>query len=62
MKDFEVHEIGTAQELKLCRQLVNDMQQLCEQYGEGIFHITILNTHRQLLTLYSQQLEKERYG
>jgi hypothetical protein len=61
MKDFEVHEIGTAKELRLSRALSNSIYLLCEQYGEGIFHESVLSPYKELIKMYKEQIEKEEY-
>ena len=57
--DFEVHPIGTAQELKLCRELIWEMAQLQNQYG--VFHKTVLDKLNAVLEFYKKQNETERY-
>lgn len=57
--DFEVHPIGTAQELKLCRDLISEMAQLQNQYG--VFHKTVLDKLNAVLEFYKKQNETERY-
>ena len=59
--DFEVHPIGTAQELKITRDLVIEMAQLQKQYGTGIFHKTISDKLNVLLAFYDKLIETERY-
>lgn len=62
MSDFEVHDIGTATELRLSRQLVNEIKQVGEQYGFGLFPSNVLNTYKELIAFYSTQQENERYS
>lgn len=59
--DFEVHPIGTAQELKMSRDLVIEMAQLQKQYGTGIFHKTISDKLNTLLGFYDKLMDSERY-
>ena len=33
MSDFEVHPIGTTEEIRLSRALAREIQQITEQYG-----------------------------
>ena len=40
--DFEVHPIGTAEELKLSRQLSAAIAQITHQYGDGIVPESVL--------------------
>jgi hypothetical protein len=59
--DFEVHEIGTTQELKLCRELVQEMAQVSKQYGRGIFPANVANKLDNLIAFYGRVVENERY-
>lgn len=59
--DFEVHPIGTTQEIKLCRELVESMVQMTTQYGRGIFHESITNKLDNLVAFYGRVVENERY-
>lgn len=59
--DFEVHQLGTSQEIKLCRELVQSMIQLQKQYGRGIFHESITSKLDNLVEFYSRVIENERY-
>lgn len=60
--DFEVHEIGTTQELKLCRALIDEMAQVSKQYGRGIFPATIADKLDNLIAFYANIIENEGYG
>jgi len=59
--NFEVHPNGTAQELKLCRELVQSMAQLQKQFGPGIFHKPISDKLNTLIEFYVNLCETERY-
>lgn len=59
MKDFEVHERGTAAELKAARELVHTIEQNIEQWGEGIIPLDILQAYKRLYGQYVKQLQSE---
>lgn len=61
MKDFEVHERGTAAELKAARELVQVIEQNIEQWGEGIIPLDILQAYKRLYGQYVKQLQSEEY-
>ena len=61
MKDFEVHDIGTANELRASRALSTSIQQLIDQFGEGIIPHAVLVRYKELLQLYKEQIERENY-
>ena len=56
MSDFEVHQIGTAQELKLSRDLAREIDQTIRQYG-NVIPENILNTYFKLKEYYALQIE-----
>lgn len=60
-KDFEVHERGTAAELKAARELVHAIEQNIEQWGEGIIPHDILQAYKRLYGQYVKQLQSEEY-
>ena len=60
MADFEVHSIGTAEEIKLSRQLYDAIDQLMEQWGQGIVAPQVIRAHNALLECYMKQLEREQ--
>lgn len=60
--DFEVHDIGTATELRLCRELIEIMVQMSKQYGRGIFHKTVADKLDELVLFYNRSMENERYN
>ena len=59
--DFEVHPIGTAQEIKLCRELVESMVQLQVQYGRGILAEQVVSKLDKVIEHYNRKMENERY-
>lgn len=61
MTDFEVHDIGTATELRLGRQLVNEIKQAGDQYGLGLFPVNVLAAYKEIIDFHTKQLENERY-
>lgn len=61
MKDFEVHPIGTADEMRLSRSLASSIDQLINQYGEGIIPLSILRPYKELKQHYDRSVESEKY-
>ncbi len=57
--DFEVHERGTAEELKRSRDLVTAIDQLIIQYGEGIIPRNILEKYKPLRQLHADFIASE---
>jgi len=55
--DFEVHLIGTTNELKLSRELVNEMS----QYDAGIFPEPVQEKLNALLKFHASMVDSERY-
>ena len=60
-KDFEVHERGTAEELSASRKLVHEIEQITEQYGQGIVPRNVWEAYLKLKAIYKKQIEKEYY-
>ena len=58
-KDSEVHERGTAEELTASRKLAYEIEQITEQYGQGIVPRNVWNSYVALKAIYKKQLEKE---
>ena len=56
MNDFEVHEIGTARELKLSRDLSREIEETTRQYGNMIPQ-NVLNAYYKLREHYAKQIE-----
>lgn len=56
MSDFEVHEIGTARELKLSRDLAREIEQSIRQYG-NVVPENVLNAYLKLKEYYALQIE-----
>ena len=59
MKDFEVHPIGTYTEIKYSRELANEIEQITQQYGNGIVPNSVLNAYLKLKQHYAVQLATE---
>lgn len=57
--DFEVHSIGVARELKLSRELADTIQQMTEQFGEGIVPYSVLEAYQRLRAHHAWQVETE---
>jgi hypothetical protein len=60
MSDFEVHEIGTASELKLCRDLILEMVQVRTQFGD-IFPSGVSTKLDIIVKFYQAIQENEKY-
>jgi hypothetical protein len=58
MSDFEVHPIGTAQEIKLSRDLAREIDQVTRQYG-NVVPENVLNAYYKLKEYYALQIETE---
>jgi hypothetical protein len=58
-KDFEVHPIGTTEEIRLSRQLSSAIEQITYQYGNGIVPESVFRTYKQLNDYYAVQIERE---
>jgi hypothetical protein len=61
MKDFETHDRGTAEELKLSRALAAAINQLMVQYGDGIIPHSIQIPYKELVNHYNKSIEMEKY-
>jgi len=59
MKDYEVHPIGTFTEIKFSRELVDAIEQITQQYGNGIVPNSVFNAYCKLKSHYAVQLESE---
>ena len=59
MSDFETHARGTYAEIRQSRELANAIQQLMDQYGEGIIPHSILVPYKKLYQLYQLQMVSE---
>jgi hypothetical protein len=55
--DFEVHSIGTTEELRLSRALAREIEAVVEQYGE-VVPKSVLNRYYDLRAFYQQQIEE----
>jgi len=58
MKDFEVHEIGAAMEIKLARALAKEITNVLEQYG-NVIPQSVIKAHKQLTDYQKIMLERE---
>lgn len=59
MSDFEVHPIGTFAEIKYSRELANAIEQITQQYGNGIVPESVLKAYLKLRQHYAIQIELE---
>jgi hypothetical protein len=58
MKDFETHERGTAEEIRLSRALAAAIEQMIVQYGEGIIPNALLRPYKALKLHYAKSIEE----
>lgn len=56
VNDFETHPIGTAQEIKLSRDLARAIEQVIDQYGQVVPRSVVVHYNR-LLEHYQKQME-----
>ena len=59
MSDFEVHPIGTTNEIKYSRELANAIKDLIDSHGEGIVPISVLQPYKRLCGQYIKQVQSE---
>lgn len=59
MSDFEVHPIGTAEEIRLSRILANAINEEGSQWGMGLFPFAVMKAYRELEQHYMKQMEME---
>ena len=59
MSDFEVHPRGTAEEIRMSRELASTIQQQIDQWGERIINQEILQAYKRLYGTYIKQLQHE---
>jgi len=59
MSDFEVHPIGTYDEIRASRELAREVEQVIQQYGPGIVPFNVLQAYNRLYGQYIRQMENE---
>ena len=59
--DFEVHPIGTFQELEHYKKIVNSIQQITEQYGNGIVPEPVFRTYSEL-KIFQDKMANVKYS
>lgn len=57
MSDFEVHPIGTTEEIKLSRELSRQIEAIVHDYGKVIPH-NVYNAYIKLKDFYAKQIEE----
>lgn len=57
MKEFETHPVGTAEEIKLSRQLAREVEQVIRQYGRVVPN-NVIQAYIKLKELYDRQIEQ----
>jgi hypothetical protein len=57
-KDFEVHPKGTGEELRLSRELANEISLSLEQYGQVVPR-NVLQAYKRLYGQYVRQTQSE---
>jgi hypothetical protein len=58
--DFEVHPRGTGEELRLSRELSNEIQKSLDWLGETL-PVGVRQAHNRLYAYYIKQIESEKY-
>lgn len=58
MSDFEVHERGTATEIRLSRELARAIEQELQSYGQVIPH-SVFQAYQRLSAHYQLQIASE---
>ena len=58
--DFEVHSIGTANEIRLSRELCNQIKQCVSQWGVGIIPHNVFHAYQNLMDHHDKFLEKDQ--
>jgi len=58
MSDFEVHPIGTAEEVRLSRALANEITQITHQYG-GVVPLNVMTAYNRLYECYIKHIKEE---
>lgn len=61
MNDFEVLPRGSMEEIRLCRGLMEALNQNANSYGKGIMPYNVIFWFDALNEHYAQQLESEKY-
>lgn len=59
MTDFETHPRGTNTEIRLSRQLANEIEQAAQQWGFGVLPQNVINAYHELRQHYAMQIESE---
>lgn len=59
MSDFEVHPIGTAEEIRLSRALANAINEEAAQWEMGLFPHSVRLAYQRLEDHYMKQMEME---
>lgn len=60
MADFETHQVGTAEEIRLSRKLSATISELQVSWGHRIIPNEILRAQEDLVECYMKQLEREQ--
>lgn len=60
MSDFETHQIGTAEEIRLSRRLSTVISELQTTWGHRIIPNEILRAQEDLVECYMKQMEREQ--
>jgi len=57
--DFETHDRGTAEEIRLARKLANEIE-CCIMQG-GVMPVQVRSVYKELRAFYEKQVENEAY-
>ena len=58
MNDFEVHQIGTTEELRLSRDLSREIEQVLHQFGD-VLPSNVRLAYNRLYAHYAKQIQTE---
>jgi hypothetical protein len=59
MKDFETHDRGTAEEIRLARKVANEIEWVIQ--SGGVMPVQIRTAYAELKAFYEKQIEAESY-
>lgn len=59
MEDFETHDRGTAEEIRLARKVANEIEWVIQ--SGGVMPVQIRTAYAELKAFYEKQIEAEAY-
>lgn len=60
MSDFETHPRGTTEEIKLSRELMEQIAQTIESVGKGVFPANVIQAYNRLYGHHIKMLQSEQ--